>query len=284
MQRQDLSDEQLHRMQAVMLNMLKAFDEICRQHGITYYLSGGSMLGAVRHQGFIPWDDDVDVVVPRKDYEILLEHADEWLPEDFELVNPAKVPDYPYQFARIQDRRTTYLTVRLFDFVGGVPLDVFPLDDMPEKGLLRRWHFLKISIYTKLLYYALINPYKHGRGIYCLFIKAMHRMVSLPWVHKRLDAVQREFEGKGMPCVTNHFNTKDSNVFPREVYGKPQRVKFEDTEVNGMERAHDYLTSSYGDYMTPPSSVPGLNFRFMDLDKPYREYGTMDNGQWTIDN
>ena len=267
-----ISDEDLHQMQSIMLDILKTFDDICRKNNLTYYLSGGTMLGAVRHKGFIPWDDDADVVVPRRDYEILLKHAKEWLPEQYELVNPADNPEYPYQFARIQDKRTTYLMVRQFDFVGGVPLDVFPLDEMPEKGLRRRWHFLKMSFFTKLLYYALINPNKHGHGPYCLFIKLMHRIVPLSRVHSKLNNIQKEFLGKGMPCVTNHFNTKDSNVFPRDVYGVPQRVQFETIEVNGMQRPHDYLTSSYGDYMTPPKKLPGLNFRLLDLRKPYKDF------------
>jgi len=267
-----ISDADLHQMQNVMLNILATFDAICREYNITYYLSGGTMLGAVRHQGFIPWDDDVDVVVPRTDYEKLLAHAKEWLPNFYELINPAEYPDYPYQFARIQDNRTTYLMVRQFDFVGGVPLDVFPLDDMPKKGLLRRWHFMKIRFYTKLLYYALINPNKHGRGLYSLFIKIMHKIVPLNKVHAKLDKIQKEFLGKGMPCVTNHFNTKDSNVFQRDVYGIPQRMKFETIEVNGMQRPHDYLFSSYGDYMTLPKKLPGLNFRYLDLNTPYKNF------------
>ena len=267
-----IDHDTLMRMQAIMLDLMKAFDAVCREHHLTYYLSGGTMLGAVRHKGFIPWDDDADVVMPRRDYEVMLEHAHEWFPEYYELVEPRKNPHYPYQFARLQDNRTNYILVRQFDFVGGVPLDVFPLDEMPPKGLLRRWHFLKISFYTKLLYYGLINPNKHGRGLYSLFIKLMHRLVPLAAVHNRLDAIQKEFEGKGLGYVTNHFNTKDNNVFPQGVYGNPQRVPFESIEVNGMERPVDYLVPSYGDYMQPPKKLPGLNFRFMDLDKPWKEY------------
>ena len=127
-------------MQHIILGILKAIDKVCREHNLQYFMIAGTMLGAVRHHGFIPWDDDADVALPRHDYEVLLAHANEWLPEEYELVDYTKQTITPHQFARIQDKRTTYILRRSFKFLGGIPVDVFPIDGMTENRLARKYH------------------------------------------------------------------------------------------------------------------------------------------------
>ena len=80
-----LTAGQTREMQKYLLDILLAIDKVCREHNLRYYLVAGTMLGAVRHKGFIPWDDDADIALPRKDYDVLVEHAHEWLPKRYEL-------------------------------------------------------------------------------------------------------------------------------------------------------------------------------------------------------
>ena len=82
-----ITDEETKELQKYILDILLAIDKVCREHNLTYYLIAGTMLGAVRHKGFVPWDDDADVALPRKDYNILVKHANEWLPKRYELVS-----------------------------------------------------------------------------------------------------------------------------------------------------------------------------------------------------
>lgn len=156
------TDEQnlIKEMQGRILGILTALDKVCKEHHLRYYLIAGTMLGAVRHKGFIPWDDDADIALPRKDYDELVKHANEWLPEPFEMVSEAQNPYYPYQFVRVQDKSTTYILRRNFDLVGGVPVDVFPLDGMTENRILLRWHYLKYSVVKQMLYFSTVNPLK----------------------------------------------------------------------------------------------------------------------------
>ena len=94
-QEKRISDEQTRELQKYILDMLLAIDKVCREHNLCYYLIAGTLLGAVRHKGFVPWDDDADVALPREDYNEFVKHANEWLPERYELVSGLKTPCTP---------------------------------------------------------------------------------------------------------------------------------------------------------------------------------------------
>ena len=120
----------LKELQNVMLQMMIEIDRICRKNNIQYILSGGTMLGAVRHHGFIPWDDDMDIAMPRKDYDRFVEIANSELPERFRLECYENTRDYPYNFGKVRDVNTIFkekFTASL-NINHGVYIDVFPMD------------------------------------------------------------------------------------------------------------------------------------------------------------
>lgn len=266
----EFSTPQLKEMQACLLNILLTIDKVCREHNLRYYIIAGTLLGAVRHKGFIPWDDDADVAMPREDYEKLIRHAREWLPERYELVSGTDNPRYPYLFARIQDRETTYVLRRRFDFVGGVPVDVFPLDGMTPSGLRRRVHYFKYGVAKKLLYHSLVDPYKHGKGLRCLFAKMMHKLVSPAWAHHTADRLQQEFSIGKTGLVADHDNKPSRGILPAEVYGEPRPIEFCGHMLMGVSNPDAYLRYCYGDYMAMPTKLPPQNFRTLDLHKSYK--------------
>ena len=98
--------------------LLDAIDKVCKEHDITYYVIAGTLLGAVRHKGFIPWDDDLDIALMRRDYDLLIEHASEWLPEPFSIVAYNNDPDYPKYFAKLEDKSTTLVERFYLGYVG----------------------------------------------------------------------------------------------------------------------------------------------------------------------
>ena len=269
-----MTPEQTRDMQKYLLGILLAIDQTCKAHGLRYYLVAGTMLGAVRHKGFIPWDDDADIAMPRKDYETLVRHAKEWLPERYELVCGEDNPMYPYSFARIQDAETACILRRQFDFVGGLHSDVFPLDGMVANKGKQRWHFFKNGLIKKMLYFATVDPYKHGHGIKSLLPLLMHRIVSQRWAHRQLKKVQSEFDYDSSPLVVDHDFKPNGGIHPKETYGIPTPVMFEGHQLLTAQHTDDYLTRCYGDYMTPPEAAdyPPQNFRLLDLHKPYRAY------------
>lgn len=267
-----ISIEETKEMQQVILGILIAIDKVCREHNLQYYLIAGTMLGAVRHQGFIPWDDDADIALPRYDYNVLLAHANEWLPEEYELVDYTKASHYPYPFARIQDKRTTYILRRSFDFLGGIPVDVFPIDGMTENKFARKFHYLRYNILDKLLYYSLRDPYKHGKGMGSFFYKTMQKILSPQKLHRAIDKLQAEYSFSDSKLVADHDNSPKRGILPKEVYGTPTPIVFEGIELMGVAKPDIYLSCCYGNYMELPKNIPPQNFCYMDMKSPYKDY------------
>ena len=127
-----MADYDIRPLQLRILKILLAVDKVCKEHGLRYYIMAGTMLGAVRHKGFIPWDDDLDIGMPRADYDLLMSHSKEWLPKPYEAVCAENDPNYPLPFAKIQDADTTLIERMHLKYLGGIYLDVFPLDGVPQ--------------------------------------------------------------------------------------------------------------------------------------------------------
>ena len=115
-----------------ILRILMAVDKTCRENQLRYYIWAGTMIGAVRHKGFIPWDDDIDIAMPRPDYERFIAHSKEWLPQPYEFVCAENDPRYPLPFGKVQDASTTLIERTHLHYLGGIYIDVFPIDGVPN--------------------------------------------------------------------------------------------------------------------------------------------------------
>ena len=145
-------------IQKVELEILKSFKDICEEFNLTYYLSGGTFIGAVRHQGFIPWDDDVDVAMPRKDYNEFLKVAQEKLPNKYQLIHYTKGEGVIHHMIKIENS-----TYQLMDCTASIPrtvnvwIDIFPLDGLPNNYLLKQIHCFKLLALRALFKYSLFD-------------------------------------------------------------------------------------------------------------------------------
>ncbi|NLV53682.1 MAG: LicD family protein [Bacteroidales bacterium] len=263
----DIRPLQLH-----ILGNLMAFDRMCREHHLRYYIVAGTMLGAVRHKGFIPWDDDLDVGMPRKDYDLLMAHAKEWMPAPYEVVAYETDSSYPLPFAKIQDASTTLIERMHLKYLGGVYIDVFPLDGMTANPLLQRLHLMRYFYYKKVIYFLCRDPYRHGHGPSSWIPLLCRKFYTLSGVQKKMQKMQKTYDFDSSTLVIDHdFGRR--GIMPREVLGTPTEVVFEGKTVMGVEQADVYLTSLYGDYMTIPPGPKRKqhDFHLMDLHQPYRE-------------
>ena len=268
----------MNELQKVEFALLKEFVRICDLLHLTYYLVCGTALGAAKYNGFIPWDDDIDVALPRPDYEVFCQKAQDFLPEHICLQNYRTQSAYPRIYSKLRDSTTTYIekTVAHIPMNHGIFIDVFPLDGYPiqpkeAKRLekYKRKQKLKIECVFDVDYGWLRN----------MFFR-LERMVGY---HKRTAALLENLSNRlsQYPTSTssvwcNHGNWQGKLEYaPREQYGEGAWATFEGLKVRIPERYDEYLTQKYGDWRAdlPPEQQVGHHYyTVMDTKKPYTEY------------
>lgn len=275
-----MADYDIRPLQLHLQENLKVLDEVFKKNGLRYFLVSGTMLGAVRHKGFIPWDDDVDLGMPRPDYERLIKHSKEWLPEHLEFICAEKDENYPLPFGKIQDSRTTLMEKSYRDYIGGVYIDIFPLDGVSESKTKRSCHFRRYLFWYKILYYIFRDPYKHGRGINSWIPLLCRRLFSRRFVHNKMRSIMMENSYDESYYMSEHYN-RQKRFMPRSVFGNPTPIQFEDALLMGVEQPHEYLEEEYGDYMKlpPEDKRKQHGFHFLDLNTPYKDYLENRNGR-----
>ena len=145
---------------SVLLDMLYQFDRVCQKHGLVYFIMYGTLLGAVRHKGFIPWDDDMDVVMPREDYEKFMRLKDEFK-EPLFFQTPYTDPGYFYTPIRIRNSNTTAI-VEKFKYAGfnhGIWFSVFPLDNWSEADGRKKYSEINELVVKESTYMRISNPH-----------------------------------------------------------------------------------------------------------------------------
>lgn len=260
-----MNDEQIRKLQNVELEMLKTVLAICREAGIRHYAMGGTLLGAVRHQGFIPWDDDIDVGIPRRQYEEFLRLAKERLPEHLKLSyfrgpdDPGR-PTYYCQILNTDVKITQYIAnepIRTYAWI-----DIFPLDAMPDNALLRKIHSC-VLLYRRMrvqlsMFDRNVHQHRANRPWYEKLIMKIYTLTGIGSgsdprdMMEKLDASLRRYSLRNEHWLINFMGAwKLKEMFPVSWYGKGVKLPFEDIELNCPAHYHEVLTQMYGDYMTP---------------------------------
>ena len=274
-------------LQQVEFDLLKEFIRVCEKHSLTYYLIGGSALGAVRHKGFIPGDDDIDVGMPREDYDKLMSLHDEFKHPYF-LQNFRTDRKYPLNFAKLRNSETTkiekwfYLQYKN----DGVWIDIFPLDGMERKKVRPAKHYARkvkwnwFNVKACYFWCARRKPQK-GRffkdiGIDILAFIFMFLNIG-KYTNKLVDRRAKKIPfSKETLLVGNLFGTNATReAMPYEVFSTPSKGIFEGLKVNLPHDSDKYLTLLYGDYMKlPPENERVMHHEDMgeDIHMSYIEY------------
>ena len=248
-----MSPEQVRKAQLLASKMLLAFERICQKHGLRYYIAAGSLLGAARHGGPIPWDDDVDVTMPRPDYEKLIQIAQAELPEG--MVLP---PDnFPYGFHRLQIRGTEITREIRQRGPHGMFMDILPLDGAPPTQRQKKIHklfnrILLNSMNAKVRPLPLITP-ALSRVYECvkrIIIKCVPRKLLFRLWKRNATRYGTE-TAREWVCLPGLYGY-ENECFPKDYWGEPAYLCYEGREVPVMRAWENYLILHYGDYMTPP--------------------------------
>lgn len=264
----------------VLCQTMKHFISICKEHDLQYYACAGTCLGAIRHKGMIPWDDDIDVLMPRKDYDRFIGLKKELSGTGYEIIDFSN-RFYDQPFAKFSDANTTIVEQIEFPIVMGVYIDVFPLDEVGDIETAKKLHEEKNRFFEKYRNTFKRVKLKNSIGlIICGHVKTFFKEMYYASVGKMLqksyflkykhteELIQSQRGQKYM--YYGGFYGFEKELCEREWFGEGISVPFEDFSVVVPENYHAYLTHFYNDYMVPPP----LQYReshhsryFVDLNK-----------------
>ena len=241
--------EDIQELRQIQMGILDKVHQFCEQHNLRYFLSSGTLIGAVRHKGYIPWDDDIDIYMPRQDYERFLQtFSDDQ--GAYRAINPVTEPHYYYTFAKVVDQRTRMVEKETEGYEIGVYMDIFPVDYVTEdlqerertfkrKKLLYKIRRCKISrsnpLQSKLAYFV----YRH----WPLSVRQIERRIRQLIVH---DTPTQTV------CNMTEAGPALKGCFPAEDIASAVDIEFEGKMYKTMVGYEDYLQRTYGDYMTLP--------------------------------
>lgn len=247
-------------VQVYEIDILQQIDAICRRHGLDYFGIGGSALGAVRHQGFIPWDDDIDIGMPRKDYEAFLKYAQEELPAGYHIQNFFTEPKTPFYFTKIRKDNTKFVEFYLKDYPihQGIFVDIFPFDNVPENPTVRNVHFRFCrTVYQLFLCRSLTTVCSsrfEQKENYKSYLRKILHFFLLPipksWLFRLLDWSVQLFNGKETSELS-HIVRRRLRVFLKDLY--PIRyLKFDNIQMPVPNNYDAYLKAQFGSYEALP--------------------------------
>ncbi len=273
---------EMKRVWAMELNMVQRFVEVCKQYGLEYRIMGGTLLGAVRHKGFIPWDNDIDIAMPRRDFNKLLEVGPMAFEKPLFFQTPVTEESrYFCTYVKIRDERGT--AGHRDDYELGINcgmfIDVFCLDELPNSRLVRRLYVRRLNEIAKMQRFCLGKPMaggiiaklKHGlqhfvyrhvynspdaAGLFCIYHKAAGR-----------------YAGKGGRDVAHlDFGFKEKFVWNRVDWAEAVMLDFEDMRLLAPRGFDAILKTQYGDYMQLPDDKATHDYFEFDADIPYSDY------------
>lgn len=265
----------LEKLKIIELNLFREFIRICNKYQLKWFALGGTCLGAVRHQGFIPWDDDIDVGMPRDQYEKFLQVAPSEIPSSYFVQSYISDREFPANFAKLRDSNTTFIEASLssFNINHGVYIDIFPLDGY-RKSML--FNFLN-ALYSRRIRYAFNNDY-HNEGI-TASIKRKIIMAILPSLQstvRKREKILSQFDYYLSDRIANYCGAwGKKEIVSNKCFGNGVQGFFEGIKINLPADYDLYLTSLYGDYMKLPPVEYRVTHHYtkvVDLNHPYTNY------------
>lgn len=242
----------------------KAFDAFCSEHNLRYFAIGGTAIGALRHKGIIPWDDDIDVVMPRPDYDRFLELSDQLLPK-FDVFSHLNTPKYHLSMAKMCDASTSYISSFSQHVMLGAFIDIFPIDGCPGSTKEERVSFFNNYLKLRHAGEAIGNWFSFRDMLSAIYRRKWDEVLNQlrSHVYHLLGKKNDIFTKCDNILKTNQFDESEYVAYfstwrgpkvisPKEWFDGYFYAPFEDFQIRLPKGIDQYLTQGYGDYMTPP--------------------------------
>lgn len=252
----------LRRVQLVQLEIAKEIKRVCDKNGIDYFMDGGTLIGAVRHKGFIPWDDDLDFSMVRDQYERFLEIAPYELGEQFFLQTWYSDKGYGLPFAKIRKNGTLYIEeiTEKCNCHQGIFVDIFPYDNLPKDDNERKKQgkiltFLKVLLKAKCRARPAYGSKRFEMNKFIKFVPfiMISKFLKKDYLIRTYDSIAQRSNTQNTGRLYCQCGSKYAKVtIPEIIFRKTIELPFEDTFFRAPEEYDRYLSSAYGDYMTPP--------------------------------
>lgn len=246
----------LDELKILQMDILQAIDEFCNENNIKYSMSNGTMLGAVRHKGYIPWDDDIDIYMLRDDYEVLMERFPKVYKNHFCISSLNRSDNWVMPFAKAYDNRTVVFEKADYDELYGVNIDIFPIDEVPnDESVWKKYDIHRRKLYNKYANLLVDAPFRcTPKGfvlwIYCGLPKLF---LSRRKMAEKVDANSKLFRGSGydrvFECCQGVFQ---KHPFRKSIFDSLVYYPFEDRFFKGFENYDEYLSNGFGNYMQLP--------------------------------
>jgi len=251
-----MKDIDINECHNILLNIAEAFDAICRKHNIPYYMLGGTMLGAIRHKGFIPWDDDMDFGVERQYFSKLKKVLSDELPINYKIRTPDNSLNFLSNFIKIEDSRTEvcdHWHDHLTDV--GICIDIFPLDKGRKSFFQTKVLLSYVVFLLQIKNYIYFDPkFRHGLKKYIAIILRKTNFISIKKRLNQVDNVICRFVKKESGYLVNYYGRYGKKeITSKEIFGKPTDYTFDRIMLKGVENPEHFLSRLYGDnYMQLP--------------------------------
>ena len=269
--------EELERLKKTEMEVLAAFIEICEKHDLPYFVNGGTAIGAVRHQGFIPWDDDMDVGMLRDDYEKFLQVAPGEIEGKYELMNAEINKDclgYTMRMCKVGTKHITDEHSK-YPTTFGIRIDIFPYDNVPEDPKLRKKQLRDINLYTRMYILRIIpNPTVPFKGVMgkimsagCFVVHYLPKaFVSVDYINRKYRETSLRYHNQTSLVASLCDVEPEISIVKKDEIFPLQELKFEGMTVKAMACNHEMLTRMYGDYMEMPPEEQRYNHGAKVLD------------------
>ena len=269
MKKVTIEDEVLNKVHDVEVEILDEIVRICKKHNIAYYLIGGTLLGAIRHKDFIPWDDDLDIGMLREDYEKFLEIALYELSDKYYLETRKYNKKFYLQFSKVKKNYTDFKEdfIKNLDCHKGIFVDIFPFDNIknPSSKITKlRGAFITYGTQTVFVKYKFMKLKDCHRPLFCFF----YRILPLSLIFKIQAYLMTRDNKKNTDYLSNYVGrysiTKES--FEKKYAEESVLVDFHGKKYNAFKEYDKYLTGVYGDYMKLPPEEERINHCPVDID------------------